>query len=84
MKTILSIIPLLMLIACSHYETTIDSIEQSQEAKAIQEDFEPKPDSIRVNIFETIRLSQSDISPLAPMSRYNERMTIDSIMGDDG
>ena len=84
MKTILSIIPLLMLIACSQYETTIDSIEPSQEAKAIQEDFEPKPDSIRVNIFETIRLSQSDISPLAPMSRNNERMTIDSIMGDDG
>lgn len=81
MKKLLILIVISSLWACNQYDNpTMCDLEHMQTIL----EREPATDSIRVNSFEAIRLSQSILSPLSVDARSSAYAVLDSVIDDCG
>ena len=73
----------LIAIACSQYEEPTLLPDSDVAAAPTLLDSEPAPDSIKVNVFEALRMASSELSPVSATSR-SASVTIDSVLSAEG
>lgn len=73
----------LIAIACSQNEEPTLLPDSDVAATSTILDSEPGPDSIKVNVFEALRMASSELSPVSATSR-SASVTIDSVLSAEG